>query len=231
MTSVETSVDRGFLLAEDQALKAKVSRLYVPGPDGTPQRVKVWYGMPSRERQAVYPFITIDLIDVVFANDRAHSAQVMPVDFWPSEYASMEEYAAANGIVADTTVGRVEAMWFHPYDIYYQIAVHTREPRHDRRLTAALLGTNFLPLSGFGYLDVPADGSCRRLENLGWSSQDYQGSDQKWVHRKVHNVKVSAHMPPENPFFFRQVLEVHGQLYGIRPDELLDTWEHVAPAE
>lgn len=229
MPTTEADVDRGFLLAEDQALKAKVSRLYVPGSSGDPQRVKVWYSSPSRERQAVFPYITLTLIDIVFASDRAHSAQITPINFWPSEYDSMEAYVTAHGMDEDASPGKVEAMWFHPYDLYYQVATHCRTPRHDRLLTSTLLSTNYLPLSGFGYLDVPADGSTRWLENMGFTPQHYLDAGGKWVHRQIHNVKISAHMPPEDPRFFNQVVEVHGALYGVDSGELLESWNHEEP--
>jgi hypothetical protein len=227
MRQVDVAPDRGVLLAEDQALKAKLSNLYVRGPNNTPLRVQVWFGMPSAERDAIYPFITIDLVDIVFANDRAHCANVLKVSDWPSEFSNMEDYVTANGIDADPS--SAEAMIFHPYDIYYYVSVHTRSTLHDRHLTSMLLSTNYMPLSNFGYLDVPADNTVRWLDNLGFASQDYKSADDKWVRRKVHTIKVSAHMAPENPRFYHKVLKLSGMLYGdITGNELLASWENDA---
>lgn len=193
-------------------MKAKLSNLSVAAPRerGGRKKVKVWYGMPSGEREKEYPFITIDLVDIVFAADRAHSAQIGEVDYWPSEYPTIAEWAAAEGLAYDPDVHTVEATWFHPYDLYYQVATHCRTSQHDRELTARLLGTAYLP-DRWGYLHVPADGSERWLDRLGYSTADYleaTGQDDKRVFRKVYNVSVSAQLPPENPFIYYRVLTV-----------------------
>ena len=204
--------ERGLLLAEDEALKAKLSNITVAAPreKGGRKKAKVWYGMPSGEREKDYPFITIDLLDIVFAADRAHSAQIGEVDYWPSEYPTIAEWAAANNVPYDPDNNIVEATWFHPYDIYYQVATYARTAQHDREMTATLMGTAYLP-DRWGYLHVPADDSHRWLDRIGFSQADFlesAGQDDKRVYRKVYNVSVSAQLPPENPFLYYRVLTV-----------------------
>lgn len=219
----------GFLLAEDEALKAKLSGLTVPVRGDADKRVKVWFRMPEREKERDYPYITIDLIDIVFAADRAHSAQVTGIDYWPSEYATFAEYAAAKLLTFDEETDVVQATWWHPYDIIYQVSTHCRSAQHDRLLTARLLGTAYLP-DRWGYLHVPADDSERWLDRVGWSQADYYddaaGTDTRRVFRKVYNVSVSAHVPPEDPFLFKQVLTVAGTLTTMDETETLATWEY-----
>jgi hypothetical protein len=187
-------------------MKAKLSGLTVRTKDG-PKRVPVWYSMPSREREKSYPFITIDLVDIVFAEDRAHSAQIMPIDYWPSEYPSFAAYAASLSIPYDEDTMTAEAVWWHPYDLHYQVATHCRNAQHDRELTAKLIHTKYLP-DRWGYLDVPADGSSRWLDRIGYGAADYyeQAGEDKHVFRKIYNISVSAHVAPEDPFIYHQVL-------------------------
>lgn len=223
----DTDIRRGLLLAEDEALKAKLSGLTVPVPSGE-QRVKVWFGLPEKERERSYPMITIDLIDIVFAADRAHSAQLTEIDYWPSEYPTFAAYAAAKDIDFDELEDIPKALWWHPYDLYYQIRTYCRSNQHDRYLTATLLGTAYLP-DRWGYLPVPADGSQRWLDRVGYSTDDYYeqaGQDQKRVFIKTYNVVVNAHIPPEDPLIYRKVLEVHGTLVDTQDPGVSAEWQH-----
>lgn len=221
--------ERGIILAEEEALKAKLSNLLVADPRASSgrKRIDVYYRMPPAEKRREYPFITIDLVDIVFANDRAHSAQIYPIDFWPSEYASFEEYAVAKSLDWDPDEnGPGESVELHPYDLYFSVTTHTRNPLQDRQLTSLLLGTAYLP-DRWGYLHVPADDSIRHLERVGWATLDeYEGNPQASdrVFRKSYNVKVSAFVAPEYPYTFEQVLEVAGSIYGIPADEVLSSW-------
>lgn len=223
---------RGLILAEEEALIAKLSNISVADPkqqDGK-RRVKVYFRHPPAEKDRTYPYMAVDLVDIDFAEDRAHSAQIYPVDFWPSEYAAFEDYAVANDLDWDPDVnGPAEAVEFHPYDLYFSVTTVTRNPIHDRQLTSLLLGTAYLP-DRWGYLHVPADDSIRHLERVGWANlDDYEGNPEASdrVFRKTYNVKVSAWVAPEYPYTFQQVLEVAGSIYGIPTDEvLLGAWSN-----
>ena len=63
----DTIPDRGFLLAEEEALKAKLSEIYVTDPNtaNKRRRVHVRWGYPMAEVNRQYPFITIEFIDGV----------------------------------------------------------------------------------------------------------------------------------------------------------------------
>jgi hypothetical protein len=231
--ATDTIADRGFLLAEEEALKAKLSQIYVTDPN-TPtgrRRVHTRWGYPMAEVNRQYPMLTIDLIDIEFAADRAHSAQVIGVDYWPSEYATFAEYATAYGIelTDDDVVGAT--MW-HPYNLHFQIASHARNARHDLEITRILLGTLFTP-HRWGFLYVPADDSNRWLDLVDWATANYNegaGDSQNRIFRKIFHIVVSAHLPPESPFIYQQVLKVHGIIKGIPGHEEMGDWDHEAPA-
>jgi len=223
--------DRGLLLAEDEALKAKLSSLTVPDPsqEGHDRRVQVWFGMPSTEREAIFPFITIDLIDVVFAAERAHSLQVVDVDWWPSTAKTFAEFAALVGLEGlDPEAPYARTILFQPYDLYYQVSTYCRNPRQDRRLTSQLLMTNFIPLNNLGTLHVPADDTQRWLDNMGSTRADYRDTEDKPVWRKVYTLKVSAHMPVNDPAAYIKVLKVGYSLNGIHDGEQYASWEQTA---
>lgn len=220
---MSAAVQRGFLTAEDEALKAKLSNIEVTMRGGVKQKAQVWFRMPSGERTVRYPYISIDLVDVVFAADRAHSAEITDIDYWPSEWATFAEYAAAHGITYDPEVHNAAAMRWLPYDLYYQITTHATAIQHNRELFQALLGTAYLP-DRFGYLDVVADESVRWLDRTGYASNDYIVGGSTRVFSTMYNVIVSAHVPPENPFIFLRVLEVAGTLQAINDPGLVSTW-------
>lgn len=223
-------LERGFLLAEEQALYAKLSDIYVrdPSQPDTKRKVRVYFRHPPAEVEKSYPFITIDLIDVQFAAERAHSTQIYPVNYWPSEYATFEEYATARGLDFDPENDYPDAAEFHPYDLFFSVTVHTRNPRQDRELMGILMNTAFLP-DRWGYLHVPADDTMRHLDRVGFQNlDDYEGNPQASdrVFRKSYTIKVSAHMAPEYPYIFNRVVQVAGQVYGVPADEVLAQWQH-----
>lgn len=225
-----TDIERGFLLAEDEALKAKLSGITVSAPreEGGRRRVRTWYRMPEKEKVRSYPFITIDLVDIEFAADRAHSAQLTPIDYWPSFAASFADYATLMGIDYDPDQQIPQALWWHPYNLHYSVSTHARSAQHDRELMSTLIGTAYLP-DRWGYLQVPADGSERHLVRQGFTQADYleeTGADAKRVFRKVYSITVTADVAPENPFLYYQVLVVNGTLTVTNNSELMTTWQN-----
>jgi len=112
---------------EDRLLKDKLAGLMVtdakaPGGRG----VKVWYRFPEQElREQDYPFITIDLLGVGEALDRAHrGGQMRPTveGYRPPEYVGAPE-------------GRVHVSdWPVSMNLTYQITTYARHIQHDRQL-------------------------------------------------------------------------------------------------
>lgn len=223
----------GFLLAEDEALKAKFSELTVPDPNeqGGQKRVKVWYGMPSTERERQYPFISLDLIDIEFAAERAHDLNQVKVDWWPSYASTYAERAVQldPDVVLDVDEPYGITTRFQPYNLYYQVATHTREPLQDRYLNAQMLSSSYAPLSNIGYLYVPADDTHRWLDNLGWNRADYIDNEGKNVHRKVFNLMVTAHMEVITASAFAKVQQLQAVINGTADGEQYASFTTVRP--
>lgn len=218
-------IERGLLLAEDEALKAKLSDISVPAPGGR-TRVHVWYQMPAQQKERRYPLITLRLTNIVFAADRAHSAQSTPIDYWPSTTTSFAEYAAMAGIDYNPDEDLAEAVWWLPYDLYYEVTTYCRNAQQHRALQATLLGTAYLP-DRWGYLHVPADGSERWLDRISAipnDSYEDQGGEMKPLFSMRYTIMVSAHVPPEDPLIFKKVLAVQGRLTGLEGQDPTYDW-------
>lgn len=127
-----------FIIAEDAALKAHLAGMTVSDEKNATRPVQIWFGYPDVEARAqAFPFVTIDLIDILPANDRQHSGIMYDID--------------NNGTRAP---GDVMYSYDMPvtYDLIYQVTSYSRHPRHDRALMFQLL--NKFP-SKFGKLAVP----------------------------------------------------------------------------
>ena len=229
---------RGLILAESAALKAKLSGISVPRPGGDPRRVRTYFRYPDEQTERIYPFITIEFMTLQFANDRAMSATLVPTDYWPSMYPSFEEYAEENGLSQYTgRVGSAEAIWWHPYNMLFQISTYSRDPLDAITIDGILVGTHYIP-DRWGYLDIPEDGSCRWLDRLEMRTANFiegnpQGMNQT-VFRTIYTVSVNAHVAPEDPFVFFQTLKIIGTLYKIQirqgaDPQVLDGWITEAP--
>lgn len=237
---VVDQLHRGLILAESSALKAKLSDIHVPRPNGESRRVRTYFRYPDEQTERIYPFITIEFMTMQFATDRAHSAQLMVIDSWPSEYATFQEYADAHGISEYTgRVGSAEAVMWHPYNMLFQISSHARDPLDALYLDGLLIGTHYIP-DRWGYLHVPEDNSDRWLDRLEMRTANYyegntQGMDTQ-VFRTVYTVSVSAYVQPDDPNVYVQALRIVGTILNItlRPGttpEVLSSWVSEAPPE
>lgn len=128
-----------FIVAEDLALKTHLSGLTVADEKSNSRQVKVWFGYPDVEvRDQAFPFVTIDLIDVLPANDRQHQGIITDNDY-RGTIAPLEGRSYSYEIPV-------------AYDLIYQVTTYTRHPRHDRALMFQLM--NKFP-SKYGKLAVP----------------------------------------------------------------------------
>jgi hypothetical protein len=128
-----------FIVAEDLALKTHLAGVTVSDEKSASRQVKVWFGYPDVEvRDQAFPFITVDLVDIVPANDRQHQGR-----FTDNDYRGT--IAPVNGIVYSYEAPVA-------YDLIYQVTSYTRHPRHDRAVLYQLM--NKFP-SKYGKLAVP----------------------------------------------------------------------------
>lgn len=164
-----------YILNEDKALKTLLTGITVSDSGNPTRPVGVWFGQPDVEiRQQSYPYITIELVGISEAFDRAHRGYI---DFpYTPEGADPNVSYAGNYPV--------------PVNLDYQVTTYARQPRHDRQIMNALFRNNRLPLR-FGLLAIPEDGTVRRLDVLGFVKRDTT-EQEKRLFSNVYNIQISS---------------------------------------
>jgi hypothetical protein len=194
-----------FLLSEDEALKNLLKGMTVTdqkagSTQSTTRPVKVWFGQPDQEITAqMYPYITIDMIDVAEDFMRAMRGKAQP--YYMSPPATMPD----EDIEFDPDVNDWEVDYPIPVNIDYQITVYSRQPRHDRAILAQLLQTK-IPLR-FAVLDT-GDGTTRRLDVLDVSKRDITESGKRLFVNAI-TVRVSSEIQPSVYREFYKVSQVN----------------------
>ncbi len=209
----------GFLLAEDAAVKARFSNLTVRDDREASRSVQVFFRYPEGETERSYPFITIEMIDIVHARNRQHSeSQIVyarsttpdyvggsadRMDYWPSRISNLD--TVQNSENYDFLVSNE----FIPVDILYQVSTYTRSALHDRQLSAQMLST-ITPFRR-GFIAVPEDGTMRRFDLLDWTTADLLDSEsgyRKRIFRKIYTLQMSAEIPSTNMYGAYQITSV-----------------------
>lgn len=204
----------GFLLAEDAAIKARFSNLTVSDDRNGARPVQVFFRYPEGETERLYPFITIEMIDIIHALDRQHSEVSLyastssaasaqyegpnVLEYWPSYYEGFTQFAASAPLVRTNE--------FIPVDILYQVSTYARSALHDRQLSAQIL-RSVAPLR-WGFIDVPEDNTIRRFDLLDWVTADLldpEAGYRKRIFRKVYTLKMSAEITSTNLFLSKRV--------------------------
>lgn len=210
----------GFLFAEDAALKSRLSQMEVSAG----RKVQVFYRHPEKDTEKVYPFATIELLDINHATDRQHSEQqyyyasgvgltpeqqsrYTSIDYYPSlmTAADLEEEVGGGGFLSTES--------FVPVNLLYQVTTYTRSAQDDRALTALML-RRVTPFRR-GFIEVPEDGTIRRLDLLNWNGTDILDGEagyKKRIFRKVYTLSMSAEIPAADLIGLERVLSVHGTL-------------------
>ena len=176
-----------FIIAEDLALKTYLAGMTVSDEKNMGRVVQVWFGYPDVEiREQKFPFVTIDLIDILPANDRQIQGRLYDSDY--------QGTIAPNG---DDSYGYDIPV---AYDLIYQVTSHSRHPRHDRALAIQLLQK--FP-SKYGKLAVPnqleTETAYRSMFLDGFTKLDGVEEDTGGARRILRNaltVKVVSEMSP-----------------------------------
>lgn len=175
-----------FIVAEDHAMKTLLQGMTVADNANATRSVKVWFGYPDIEvRDQSFPFVTIDLIDILPTRDRQTSGTQYDADM--------------NG-----TVSPVNGKYYNydvpvAYDIVYQVTSYSRHPRHDRALMYQLL--NKFP-SKYGKLPVPnqlgTETAYRSMFMDGFVKRDAVEGEtgNRRLLRNVLTVRVVSEMTP-----------------------------------
>ena len=223
---------RGFLLAEDEAMKKRLTGLVVTDDREVSRPVQVFFRYPENETERTYPFITIEMIDLVHARNRQHSEleliyfntaggasaptsynwQKMPnaITYWPDESDAFSNLTNKNNhpILATNE--------FVPVDLVYQVSTYARTALHDRQLTAMMVKKVF-PFRR-GSIHVETDNTDRRLELLDWTTADLldpEAGYRKRIFRKIYTLQMSAELPSTDVYGLKQVASVVANIdYG-----------------
>lgn len=192
---------RGFMLAEDEALKNYLSGITVPGQDpGDPWlKVGCWFRWPTGERQIKYPFITIDSITAEPAYELFHSDHIEPVYdenhvgphmYWPDQAPLLPPPSGGWGVMSYGIRN------FLPFRLVYQVNVYSRHNLHDRYLRS-IFATDVFPQRPF-WIGVDIDNTWRRTEQIGYAATDQSETNEsgtKRIFRKVYTVSMLAEVP------------------------------------
>jgi hypothetical protein len=186
-----------FLLSEDKALRERLQGIVVhdqkSDATSTPRQVGVFFGQPDQEiRAQVYPYITIDLIDINRDMERemrgkTHAGYLVP-----------DNVTVNSGDFFETDLPV-------PVTLDYQITAYSRNPVHDRTLMAQLLHSK-LPFR-FGYLEIVEKSvtvgdtttntnTLRRLDVMDVSKRDMTESGKRLFMNAV-TVRVSSEIPQD----------------------------------
>jgi|SRR5580765_4920623 hypothetical protein len=186
----------GFILAEDEALKAYLTGIQVPGRDATSPKTDlgIWFRWPEGERQIKYPFITLDLLQAepafdLFTSDyyqntvSLYRPSVAPTLPPPPEGWAVQSYAIRN---------------FLPFRLMYQVSVHSRNALHDRYLQSIFKADVFPPRPFWVW--CATDETWRRTELTQAVASDLSETTEsgtKRIFRKVYTISMLAEIPQD----------------------------------
>lgn len=172
------------ILNEDKAIRNLMAGITVTDDKSASRPVGVWFGQPDLEiRTQNYPYITIDLIDVV--EDTSRSVQgIAPLTYVPEEWSATEQ---------EMLDGRLVSAFPIPLFLDYQLTTYARQPRHDRAIINSILKDK-LPYRR-GSVEVTEDGTVRPVFLVSYLKRDMTEGGKR-LFRNVFNVRVLSEMFP-----------------------------------
>lgn len=172
-----------FILAEDDALKAALKGLVVADENNNTRPVGVYFSQPDPEvRAQKYPYITIDLIDVIENKPQVQSTYG-PLDGGNFDYfQNLPQFDANNYGIGQ--------YYLSPMLLVYQISTWSRHPRHDRAILSKLNHGCLHPR--FGQLTVPTDGTVRRLVVTSFAKRDTTDDKSKRLFRNIWTIQIPS---------------------------------------
>jgi hypothetical protein len=169
-----------FLLAEDEALKDLIRGIKVSDEKNQDREVGVWFANPDVEnRLQAYPYVTIELIDVSWANYRQHSGVWIDND-------------NQGTIEPEPGISYAYEMPV-PWDLTYQMTSYARHPRHDRAIISHLLtndfnaNRSFLPVRN----DIDTETGWRHITLQDFAKRDTV-EDGRRLFRNVFTINVTS---------------------------------------
>jgi len=212
--------NKGFLLAEDAAVKTRFSNLTVSDDRNQERQVQVFFRYPEGETEKAYPFITVEMIGMshdtrrqlsettyYYSNSASASNSPAYVNYYPSELKASELAA----MVTNTTGLKVHS--FIPVTLVYQVTTYTRTALHDRQLSSKIL-RRVVPFRQ-GFIEIPEDGTIRRFDLMSWNPSDLldrEAGYRKRIFRKVFTIQMNAEIADTDLTVFKKVASVTGSL-------------------
>lgn len=184
------------LLNEDNAVRSHLLGITVQDEKSASRPVGVWFGQPDLEiRNQSYPYMTVDLIDVV--EDTSRSMQgIVPLTYLPEGWSATEE---------EVEDGRVEPAYPIPLALDYQITSYARQPRHDRQIISSILRDK-LPYRR-GSVEISEDGTYRPVFLTSYMKRDMNEGGKR-LFRNFFNIRVFSEMFPSEVAALTQVSDV-----------------------
>jgi hypothetical protein len=210
---------KGFLFAEDAALKLRFSNIFVNDDRDNSRPLNVFFRYPEKETEKYYPFITLERVAIAHATNRQESERFYyytgdssyprsEFSYFPSELNPTEVAALANG-------GRLRKEAPVPVNITYLVTTYARNPIHDVQITATML-RSIIPFRR-GFIEIPEDGTVRRLDLLQWQQSDItdqEAGQRKRIFRKVFTLVMNAEIPTSELSAVFAVDQVNGEIIG-----------------
>ena len=122
MSEPTVSLNDGFILNEDRALKNRLMGMTVSDAKQSDRPVRVYFGQPDVEvTDQTYPYATIELVDVEEAVERSMRG-IIELAYQPQGAPERDD---KHGFLTHYPL---------PFDLVYQVTTYSRDPRHDRRI-------------------------------------------------------------------------------------------------
>jgi hypothetical protein len=211
---------KGFLFAEDAALKLRFSNIAVSDDRENQRSLNVFFRYPEKETEKYYPFITLERINIAHATNRQESERFYyytgstgdersEINYFPSELNAQEVASLAGE-------GRLRVEAPVPVNITYLVTSYARNPIHDVQITSTML--RYIVPFRRGFIEIPEDGTIRRLDLLQWQQSDItdqEAGGKKRIFRKVFTLVMNAEIPTSEFVAATAVDQVNGTLTGF----------------
>jgi hypothetical protein len=190
-----------WLSNEDMALKMKLQGLTVIDANNPARKVPVRYRLPEDELATLnYPIIIIEHQGLFPDPEREHSGRYLlpyaPEVLNPDGSSTLyPTWWPDNADEFNNNLSPYESWFPTPYNFDYLITVYCRKmPGHLDRLMSLLATSSRLP-HHFGYLNIPTDGTQRKLWLMGGPQVEYgKDNNDKRLLRAIYRVRVESEL-------------------------------------
>jgi hypothetical protein len=190
-----------WIINEDRALKAKFAGIRVQDstapPEGRP--VGVRFRLPETEMADLnFPLIVIEHQSIERDPEREHRGGPITLPYAPEglEWWADQE---TDPDALDPSKSPYEVPEFPvPYNIDYVVTVYSRDALHNVQIAAELARNPRIP-GRFGFLEIPEDGTIRRIDMLGGPELSTRRDENgKRIFQQHYVLRVSTELLPSD---------------------------------